>query len=242
MLYQEGLDVGSLIFPLLIVSGICLIGLAIWVLLTLGKSKERSAPQSAEPHLADLQSIDPAFILAIRRSGTAWDIYVKGERATTANRHYDLATRKQALDALRQLARFARAYLTAEGSVASTATSPPLKEPRSDVVSAKPPLSRGAVLTADTSAGRSSFLKPGESPAVAPAVSGMNLADEIGAIVDEMMANTPALQNHAVDLVNAQTEGINFVVDGVIYHSVEEIPQPEIQELIRKATREWERR
>ena len=70
----------------------------------------------------------------------------------------------------------------------------------------------------------------------------IDLAHEIGEILDEMMAHRPELQGHAVTLQNRPGRGIAFVVDGTIYDEMEEIPVPEIRTLIREATKEWERR
>jgi hypothetical protein len=73
-------------------------------------------------------------------------------------------------------------------------------------------------------------------------IPSMNLAQEIGEIVDEMLAQTPSLQGRAVSLTNAVGGGIAFAVDGKVYRELDQIPDPEIRELIRRATKEWERR
>jgi hypothetical protein len=37
-------------------------------------------------------------------------------------------------------------------------------------------------------------------------------------------------------------KGIRFAIDGKVYDDLSEIPSPEIRAVIRKATKEWERR
>ena len=64
----------------------------------------------------------------------------------------------------------------------------------------------------------------------------------IGAVVAELQAQVPALQKHAIDLQNAPGGGIRFIINGEIYTDVSEIPDPQIQALIRHVTKEWERR
>jgi hypothetical protein len=79
----------------------------------------------------------------------------------------------------------------------------------------------------------------GTSDAAMPFI---DLAHEIGEIVDEMLPQRPSLRGHAVSLQNRPGHGIAFVVDGTIYQELTDIPNPDIQALIRDATKEWERR
>jgi hypothetical protein len=70
----------------------------------------------------------------------------------------------------------------------------------------------------------------------------IDLAREIGDIVDDMKANNPDLANRSVRLYNSPGGGIYFAVDGETFENVEDIPDMQIQGLIRAATKEWERR
>jgi hypothetical protein len=243
MLFQEGFDVGNLLFPLLAVVGLCLLGLITWLTIILVRPKKAPDAQAMPLQSPDEQHKPVPFLLAIRRSVIDWDIYVKGQRANTPNMTLDVTTRKEVLEALRELARFARSHL--QGNAPAM---PATAEPSSAVKPTQPAPSPGISafssggLAGDVSLSRPRIAGVTDSPASPSTVTGMNLAQEIGEIVDELLARTPSLQHHAVDLINAQTEGINFVVDGVVYNAVEDIPIPEIKELIRKATKEWERR
>jgi hypothetical protein len=232
MLFQEGIDAGKLIVPFLFVVGACFLALVAWLIILLTRSKKAPDEQPTQLQQTYQPSNTPSHILAVRRSGTAWEIYVKGQRVT-ASTVFDPLTRKEALEALRVLARFARSRLqvtaeplhvkqevTAAPTHIETPVSGSSATPEIDLTDAPQPQAR---------------LTPSS-------VAGMNLAREIGEIVDELLAETPSLQHHAVDLISAQTEGINFVVDGTVYNEVEDIPIPEIRELIRKATKEWEHR
>ncbi|MBN1872817.1 MAG: hypothetical protein JXA33_01190 [Anaerolineae bacterium] len=70
----------------------------------------------------------------------------------------------------------------------------------------------------------------------------IDLAREIGDIVNEMIALKPELAGRSIRLQNAPGGGINFAIDGQVYADVDHIPDPNIQALIRAATKEWERR
>jgi hypothetical protein len=70
----------------------------------------------------------------------------------------------------------------------------------------------------------------------------INLAEEIGDILDEMIKSSPELSGYSIGLINTPTGGVGFAVEGKVYHDLSEIPNPEIRALIRRATKEWERR
>lgn len=70
----------------------------------------------------------------------------------------------------------------------------------------------------------------------------LDLAAEIEEIVHEMQPRYPSLAQRVIRLQNAPGRGVRVVVDGIVYESVDEVPDPDIQSLIRAATREWERR
>jgi hypothetical protein len=72
-------------------------------------------------------------------------------------------------------------------------------------------------------------------------IATIDFAHEINSILDELLVQTPALQDHTVVLQNIPS-GISFVIDGTAYGEIADIPSEEIQALIRQATREWGRR
>ncbi|MGC9397059.1 MAG: hypothetical protein ACP5J4_19625 [Anaerolineae bacterium] len=73
-------------------------------------------------------------------------------------------------------------------------------------------------------------------------MTALDLAREIGAIVTEMQTRIPSLADRSIKLQNAPSGGVCFAIDGIVYADVNEIPDPDIQALIRAATKEWERR
>ena len=242
MLFQEGIDVGAVLFPMLLVVGVCFLGLVIWLIVILTRTKKEPDAQPESQQLTGAPGNIPPYILAVGRSGTEWEIYVKGLRAK-ADTTYDTTTRKEALEALRVLARYARDRL--QVSTEGIRTMPEQAPQPTRVQSETPSEVRAPTAEIDlTSVSRTQAQATGvtDYPPAPSGVTDMNLAREIGDIVDELLADSPSLQHHAVDLINAKTEGINFVVDGAVYNEVDDIPNPEIRELIRRATREWERR
>ncbi len=243
MIFQEGFDMGAVLFPMLIVVGLCFLGLIIWLIIILSRTRNKPGAQSVKQQLSEEQDETLPYILAIRRVGTEWEIYVKGQRANAFNTTYDSITRKEALEALRELARFARDQLrgrdaptriTPESSIETTLTRP-------DRSSDASPSTTGSTLFRISRTRPRSTVST-DAPSPSPTVPVMNLKQEIGEIVHELLANTPSLQNHGVDLIDAQTGGINFAVDGVVYKEVDDIPNLEIRKLIRRATKEWESR
>jgi len=228
MQFQEGLDMGAVLFPMLIVVGLCFLGLIIWLIVILSRTRNKPDAQSVKQQLSEEQDETLPYILAIRRVGTEWEIYVKGQRANVFNTTYDSITRKEALEALRELARFVRDQLRERDAPT-----------RPDLSSDASPSTTGSTLFRISRTRPRSTVST-DAPSPSPTVPVMNLKQEIGEIVHELLANTPSLQNHGVDLIDAQTGGINFVVDGVVYKEVDDIPNLEIRKLIRRATKEWE--
>ena len=70
----------------------------------------------------------------------------------------------------------------------------------------------------------------------------LDLAGEIGEIVEEMQVRVPSLAGRSVRIQNAPGGGIQFAIDGIVYPDVDSIPDLDVQALIRAATQEWERR
>jgi hypothetical protein len=239
---QEGLDVGALIYPLLVVVGLCFIGLVAWLVIVLIRKRKRRETQPVKTESVVETMQRPQFTLAVGRSGSGWEIYVKGMPAS-ADTVFDAVTRLEVLDGLKVLARYVRNRLEDGGAPQRAASQPAVKVEVSQTElpeGVAPPPAEISLTGESPGQMRSAGLT--EYPAAPPPLTDMNLAQEIGEIVDELLSNTPELKGHAVDLINAQTAGINFVVDGIVYDAVEDIPNEEIQALIRRATREWELR
>lgn len=80
------------------------------------------------------------------------------------------------------------------------------------------------------------------SDAAPTIMTALDLAREIGEIVAEMQARIPSMAQRSIKLQNAPSGGVHFAIDGIVYPDVNEIPDTDIQALIRAATKEWERR
>jgi hypothetical protein len=103
-----------------------------------------------------------------------------------------------------------------------------------------PPASKPATSMPRVSLYSEPQLKRSKSaPSLMPTI---DLAKEIGDIVEEMHARDPELRDRSIRLRNAPTGGVEFAIDGIVYAAVDEIPDLDVQALIRAATREWERR
>ncbi|MFP4395222.1 MAG: hypothetical protein ACLFTI_08165 [Anaerolineales bacterium] len=79
-------------------------------------------------------------------------------------------------------------------------------------------------------------------PGISSMMPHIDLAREIGAIVDEMQAQVPQLHDRSIRLHNTASGGIQFAIDGIVYEDVNDIPNELVRKLIKAATREWERR
>ncbi len=165
-------------------------------------------------------------------------IHIAGKTYSTLDTVPDASTRDQVVAALRALVDFSRGYiqrtrthrhLPRRGVAAPSSQASPLALCLPEAASASPvwpcleaPIRREAV-----------------RGATMPTI---DLAKEIGDIVEEMLDQSPTLRRHSIRLQNVPGQGVAFVVDGIRYGELNDIPDPEAQTLIREATKEWERR
>ncbi len=181
-----------------------------------------SAPQS------------PPGLLRIHRSPMGeWEIYINGTRYYALEAVPDDAVRQLVVEATKALVSFERSYIQRQrGDVAPAAPAP------ASVATVTPP--------APTIAPPPRYIPT--PPPVTPTRRGIgpmltiDLAKEISDVLEEMQPRVPALANRLIQLKNAATGGLYFVVDNIPYNAIEDIPDLAVQQLIRAATREWERR
>jgi hypothetical protein len=68
----------------------------------------------------------------------------------------------------------------------------------------------------------------------------LNLADEIDQLVQMRVNASPEFGHRGIRVTSALDGGLRFEVDGNAYGSLEEVPQPKVQALIREAIADWE--
>jgi hypothetical protein len=211
------------------------------------------------------------YLLALDRApdGT-WEIAINGEHYPSLEAVPDEAVRQDVVAGLKEIVNFARSYVQKEQaarkppSPAAGPSAPPVSPPQP----VRAPATR-AVATptplAPAPAMPESRIPPAEPSATPPAADrlrvflkdeptlrrsdaapafmpALDLAREIGEIVAEMQVRIPSLAQRSIKLQNAPSGGVHFAIDGIVYPDVNEIPDADIQALIRAATKEWERR
>ncbi|MCP4427493.1 MAG: hypothetical protein GY803_23635 [Chloroflexi bacterium] len=68
----------------------------------------------------------------------------------------------------------------------------------------------------------------------------LSVAEQIDAILQKHVAAAPEMADRSVHLVQDPTGGIRIEVDGKIYEKPGDIPEPEVQGLIKRAVKEWD--
>jgi len=214
---------------------LAVIGLSIWLATVFMRRNNQDKPDvSPVVDAADFSrrigASDGKDFLQVRLNPQGiWEVLVGGVRYTNLNAVPDKETRDQVVDAVRILAAFSRDYIQKQRK-----TPAPHVDAQPDAVSS------GRVVPPPVSASSEPELRrPSTPPMWMPEI---NLAKEIGDILDELKARSPSLSSRDVRLQNAPNGGVAFIVDGALYNAVEEIPDLEVQALIRSATKEWERR
>jgi hypothetical protein len=263
MTVDNGDALASLLLPILILVGVGIVSIVVWLVWTFTRPDDEGSgepaadapvragtppPASRATPSPPAAPASPDAFLALRRSpGATWEVYVKGERYPTLEAVPDPDVQVEVVAALKALATFARDYIqhqkvgATKGAPSKARTSSPAKSPAQPRAAAGAPVRRGPSPAPEVPSLRESQARASTAPG-ATLLPTIDFAQEIGEIVDELLAQTPALQSHSVRLLNSPQGGLNFAVDGVIYHEISDIPEPAIQALIRQATKEWERR
>jgi hypothetical protein len=242
-----------------------------WVIFKARHKKQLEASET-EPTAVPAFNIAPrdVYLLAIDHTpdGT-WEITVNGELYPSLEAVPDDAVRKDVVAGLKEVVAFARSYVQKDQAakkppVPATPPQPARQQPAVQQPPAREPAVRLSTTPAAVAA--DSRVPPVEKPVTTPPtadkprlylkdeptlkrsdaaptiMTALDLAREIGAIVEEMQARIPSLAGRSIKLQNAPSGGVCFAIDGLVYADVNEIPDPEIQALIHAATKEWERR
>ncbi len=255
---QESMSLDFLL-PLLLMIFVGIIGISFWLGMYFKSRTQRNDPRlhvSSAPFSA-ATAPGESYLLGIRRSEIGeWEIYVKDVRYRALEAVPGDAVRREVVAGMKELVTFARSYLQKEPAAASSAPSaapvavPPVAA-RPEAPASPPPLKTPPPAVKPTlppeAAGGPPRLRLRDEPELkrtaAPAqFLTLDLAKDIGDIVEEMQQRTPALCDRTISLRNAASGGVEFALDGLVYATIEEIPDAAVQELIRAAIKEWERR
>jgi hypothetical protein len=76
-------------------------------------------------------------------------------------------------------------------------------------------------------------------PAQQPGIT-LNLAGEIDQLLQIRIAATPEFIGRRIHVTTAPDGGLRFQVEGIPYTTLDEIPDPQVQTLIRAAIADWE--
>ncbi len=72
-------------------------------------------------------------------------------------------------------------------------------------------------------------------------LAGLNLAEEIDKIVQSRLINSPLAGTTQLGIMADPGGGIQIDVNGHLYSSPDDIPDPEVKELIKASIKQWER-
>ena len=229
------------ILVILVIGIVVLSGWLVWVFTRRRGDRTGSAglgtPSAGTEAGSALQS-GPLYLLSVKPGNAdAWDIYVQGIRYRSLDAVPDPKIRADVVAAAQQAAAFA-GISTQTGAPAGQTPRPAPTEipaPRATGSRSAEAVSAAGSMVGAEPAARRAAMSSGTMPVI-------DFAQEIGDIVEELLEQTPELQRHAVSLQNVPRGGIQFIVDGTVYEDISDIPSTEVQTLIRRATREWERR
>ena len=128
---------------------------------------------------------------------------------------------------------------------AAPAEDPPIPKPSPEAEAAFLALQARAISSADPmpppapSSGR--LFGRSRSSTPAPALPGLNLADEINQIVQTRLTYSPLGADNRVDVIAAPDGGIRINVNGMFYETTDEIPDADIKNLVKESIKQWER-
>ncbi len=255
-------DIMDFLLPMLALLIVGIVGVTFWVawiIFRMRHKKQLAASETIPAVASPFDEAPPAAsLLALNRAADgAWIITVQGERYPVLEAVPDDAVRQDVVAGLKELVAFARSYVQREQAAKKSpqaAPSPapqPIPHPEPPRESAMPATPQVAPAPAPTVAppiqdklrvflkGEPTLKRSDAAPTIMPM---LDLAREIGEIVSEMQAKIPSLAQRSIRLQNAPSGGVHFAIDGIVYPDVNDIPDADIQALIRAATKEWERR
>ncbi len=209
--------------------GLAIVGLIAWLVIAYLRAPQEmdAAAKAASDHHGPRVETPPD-VLAVRLNEQGiWEILVYGVAYRSLEAVPDAAAQQKVVDALKILAGFSKTHIQRRQQTQTTSADLGGLDTTDGL-----PLISAAALRERTQA------HPIASPVFMPQI---NLAKEIGEIVEELQARIPSLAKTSIRLQNAAGGGVLFIIDGQLYKNLDDIPNLEIQAVIRAATRQWEK-
>ncbi len=225
---------GDLLLPALILVIIGMVGVSVWLALFLNRGRRGStSPGEQRSRRSSDRGGSDALVSVGQDARGVWRVWVYGEPYKTLDEVPGAAVQQEVVNAVRILAAFSRDYITRQRKESARAPEAPTPEttPASSSASSSPPPSF-------FERKEERLHRPG-APSLMPEI---NLAKEINEILEVLQRQRPSLAGRSIRLQNTPGGGVRFWVDNAVYDAVDEIPDPQVQALIRAATQEWERR
>jgi hypothetical protein len=220
----------NFLLPALILAMTGVIGISIWLAVVLSRSR-RKEKTLGEPRGQPTLAGDTDDIVRIRKNARGvWEVWVRGALYSSLSDVPDPEERQEVINALRILAGFSREVIARQKKKAAKPEPAPTAAPSPSSPTPPPP----SGLTSP----QERLHRPG-MPSLMPEI---NLAKEVNEILEVLQGQRPELAERSIRLQNTPDGGVRFWVDNQVYESVAEIPDSDVQALIRAATKEWERR
>jgi hypothetical protein len=219
---------------------LAIVALSAWLALTLTR-RSSGGGESAEGKRPSSAPSDGALLRLYRDEHGLWAVEVRGRPYGDLTEVEDRALRDEVLEGIRYLAVFGKRYATQQREQAKGEKPSPAVATQGETAARTGLKPKLELVYGDRQAkqARRPAMRPSRPPALLPQI---DLAKEIGDILEEMQAAHPTLRERTIRLQNAPEGGVLFVVDGLLYEAVEAIPDGEVRALIRAATRAWEER
>ncbi len=245
---------GSPFFPLVLV--LLLIGIvAIAAFLTLEITRGRRSSENTNGEVPSQPAAPGAkttaaelnkdFLRMRRGASGTWEIRLNGQLYYNISSVYDEPIRQEYAEATRALVLFGKEYLQKQPAAGNKPASAPTPPPPTQSPAGTGEIT-GTFRSIDPTSNAPRVAPPREPelrrsgpPSLLPVI---DLAKEINGIIEEFRPRYPNLSNRVIRLQNAPGGGVNVAIDGIVYATVDQVPDPEIRAMIQAATKEWERR
>ncbi len=226
----------DLLLPALILVGLGILVVAGGLIFYLTRSSSGGNKPTGSSALKIARSVGNAFLMVDRNDRGIWEIFVNGVPYRTLEAVPEEEERQRVIEAVRLLAAFSRQYLEKQKREQSQ---PKRVQAAARQLTPAPPSERLTIPRPIPDRETPNALRAAAPPSLLPQI---NFAQEVGEIVEELQRRRPSLAARAIMLRNAPDGEIDFIIDGTVYRRPDDIPDLEIQALIREAIKTWEER